>query len=178
MNRIALYPGTFDPVTHGHMDIIERASKIYDEVVVGVAHSGGKRPLFSVKERMSMLKKAVSRIKNVRVEEFGGLVVDYARKKKMRVIIRGLRMISDFELEFQMALTNRKLAGDIETIFMMTSDSYAYLSSKLIKEVVALGADVKKFVPAFVAEELEKKLSRHCYRVTGSRKTKRSTGKK
>jgi len=158
MNRIALYPGTFDPVTHGHMDIIERASKIYDKVVVGVAHSGEKRPLFNVKERISMLKKATSRIKNVSVEDFKELVVDYARKKKIRVIIRGLRMISDFEFEFQMALTNRKLAGDIETIFMMTSDSYAYLSSKLIKEVVALGADVKKFVPSFVAGELKRKL--------------------
>jgi len=178
MNRIALYPGTFDPVTHGHMDIIERASKIYDKVVVGVAHSSGKRPLFSVKERTSMLKKSTSRIKNVRVEDFDGLVVNYARKKKIRVIIRGLRMISDFEFEFQMALTNRKLAGDIETIFMMTSDSYAYLSSKLIKEVVALGANVKKFVPSFVAEELKRKLSRHCYRVTGSRKAKIPTGKK
>jgi len=160
MNRIALYPGTFDPVTRGHMDIIERASKIYDEVVVGVAHSLGKRPLFSVKERMAMLKKAVSYIKNVRVEDFDGLVVDHARKKKIRVIIRGLRMISDFEFEFQMALTNRKLTGDVETIFMMTSDNYAYLSSKLIKEVVALGADVEKFVPSFVAEKLKKKLKK------------------
>ncbi len=158
MNRIALYPGTFDPVTRGHMDIIKRASKIYDEVVVGVAHSGGKKPLFSVRERVSMLVKASSRIKNVRVKDFDGLVVDYAKKNKIRVIIRGLRMISDFELEFQMALTNRKLAGNIETIFMMTSDSYAYLSSKLIKEVVELGADVKRFVPAFVAGALKRKL--------------------
>lgn len=178
MNRKALYPGTFDPVTRGHMDIIERASRIYDRVLVGVAHSREKRPLFSVKERVSMLKKAASHLKNVRVEDFDGLVVDYARGKKIRVIIRGLRMISDFELEFQMALTNRKLAEDIETIFMMTNDNYAYLSSRLIKEVVTHGADVEKFVAPFVANELRKKLSRHCYRVTGSRKTKKSTGKK
>ncbi|MGB2705679.1 MAG: pantetheine-phosphate adenylyltransferase [Candidatus Omnitrophota bacterium] len=160
MNRKALYPGTFDPLTRGHMDIIKRASRIYDEVLVGVAHSSEKKPLFSVKERVSMLKSAASPFKNVRVEDFEELVVDYAKKKKIRVIIRGLRMVSDFELEFQMALTNRKLAGDIETIFMMTSDSYAYLSSKLIKEVVRLGADVEKFVPSSVADELKKKLAK------------------
>ena len=161
MNRKAIYPGTFDPVTRGHMDIIERASRIYDGVLVGVAHSGEKHPLFSVEERVAMLKSAASGFKNVRVENFDGLVIDYAKKKKVRVIIRGLRMISDFEFEFQMALTNRKLAKDIETIFMMTSDSYAYLSSKLIKEVVSHGANIEKFVPPFVAAELRKKLHRH-----------------
>lgn len=160
MNRRALYPGTFDPVTFGHMDIIERASKIYDEVLVGVAHGKGKNPLFSVKERVSFLRKAVKPFKNVRVEDFNGLVVAYVKEKGMRVIIRGLRMISDFEFEFQMALTNRKLSREIETIFMMTGDSFAYLSSKLIKEVVTLGADVTDFVPGFVADALKKKLCR------------------
>lgn len=160
MNRSALYPGTFDPVTYGHLDIIERASRIYDEVLVSVAHSEEKKPLFSVKERVSMLKEATGHLGNVGVEDFEGLVVEYAKKKKMRVIIRGLRMISDFEFEFQMALTNRKLAEEIETIFMMTSDNYSYLSSKLIKEAVTLGADVKSFVPPFVADKLKEKLSR------------------
>ena len=161
MNRKALYPGTFDPVTYGHLDIIQRASRIYDKVFVGVAHSQEKKPLFSMKERVAMLKKATLNIKNVEVEDFNGLVVDYAKAKKTRVIIRGLRMISDFEFEFQMALTNRKLAKEVETIFMMTSDSYSYLSSKLIKEAVSLGADVKSFVPPFVADKLREKLSKH-----------------
>jgi len=158
VTRKVIYPGTFDPVTYGHLDIIERASRIYDRVFVGVAHSKEKKTLFSVKMRVSMLKKAIPHLKNVEVEDFGGLVVDYAKKKETRVIIRGLRMLSDFEFEFQMALTNRKLAEEIETIFMMTSDSYAYLSSKLIKEAVSLGADVKDFVPSFVAESLKEKL--------------------
>ena len=160
MNRKAIYPGTFDPVTYGHMDIIERASRIYDQVFVGVAHSHGKKPLFNVKERVSMLKNATGKLDNVSVEDFEGLVVDYAEKKKSCVIIRGLRMISDFEFEFQMALTNRKLNKDVETIFMMTSDSYSYLSSKLIKETVSMGANVKDFVPDFVAEKLKEKLSK------------------
>ena len=161
MNRKALYPGTFDPVTYGHLDIMERASRIYDRVFIGVAHSKEKKPLFSVEERVSMLKDATKHLKNLEIQDFKGLVVDYAKTKKTCVIIRGLRMISDFEFEFQMALTNRKLATDIETIFMMTSDSYAYLSSKLIKEAVSLGADVKSFVPATVAKKLKTKLSKH-----------------
>jgi len=158
MNRKALYPGTFDPVTYGHLDIIERASRIYDRVFIGVAHSRDKRPLFSVKERVSMLRDTTKYLKNVEIEDFKGLVVGHAKRKKTCVIIRGLRMISDFEFEFQMALTNRKLAEDIETIFMMTNDSYAYLSSKLIKEAVSLGADVKSFVPLSVAKKLKIKL--------------------
>ena len=158
MNRKVVYPGTFDPVTYGHLDIIERASRIYDRVFVGVAHSPEKKPLFSVRERVSMLKRATAHLKNVEIGDFGGLVIDYAKKKKTHVIIRGLRMISDFEFEFQMALTNRKLAKGIETIFMMTGDNYAYLSSKLIKEAVSLGANVKDFVPPFVAKSLKEKL--------------------
>jgi len=160
VNRRAIYPGTFDPITYGHLDVIERASRIYDEVIIGVAHNEDKNPLFSINERVAILRKATSKFKNVTVEDFKGLVVAYAREKKIRVIIRGLRMISDFEYEFQMALTNRKLAEDIETIFMMTGDNFAYLSSKLIKEAVKLGADVKSFVPNFVADALEKKLKK------------------
>lgn len=158
MNRKALYPGTFDPVTYGHIDVIKRSSRLYDWVFVGVAHSKDKKPLFTVAERVAMLKKATSSLKNVDVGDFDGLVVKHARRKKTRVIIRGLRVLSDFEIEFQMALTNRKLAGDIETIFMMTNENYAYLSSRLIKETVTMGADAGKFVPPFVALKLAKKL--------------------
>ena len=158
MNRKAVYPGTFDPVTHGHIDVIERASRIFDRVFVAVAHSHEKKPLFSIKERLSMLEEATKHLDNVKVEDFSGLVIDYVRRKKSMIIIRGLRMISDFEYEFQMALTNRKLAGDIETIFMMTNENYSYLSSKLIKEALTLGADIENFVPGFVAKKLKSKL--------------------
>src|SRR3989338_3102419 len=144
---IAVYPGTFDPVTYGHIDIIKRASKIYDKVIVAVAHNDDKNPLFTVEERVSMLKDAARLLKNVIVDDFDGLVVDYVKSKGSRVMIRGIRMISDFEYEFQMALTNRKLSEEIETIFMMPHESYSYISSKLIKEAASLGADVGKFVP-------------------------------
>ena len=158
MIRKAIYPGTFDPVTYGHLDIVERAARLYDKVVIAVAHSTEKAPLFSVDERVAMLKDAVSRYDNVEVEDFDGLVVDYAVNKSSKVVIRGLRMISDFEYEFQMALTNRKLNSDIETVFMMPKESYSYLSSKLIKEVAKLGADVSKFVPENVEKKLKEKL--------------------
>jgi len=158
-SRIAVYPGTFDPVTYGHIDIIKRAAKIYDKVIVAVAHNEDKGPLFSVEERVSMLKDSVRPIKNVVVDDFNGLVVDYVRSVGSRVMIRGLRMISDFESEFQMALTNRKLSGDIETIFMMPNESYSYISSKLMKEAARLGADVKNFIPKKVQILLKKKLT-------------------
>ena len=161
MNRKAVYPGSFDPVTYGHIDIIKRASRLYDTVYVAIAHSTDKKPLFSVSERVGMVKKAAAPMKNVIVEDFRGLVVDYVRKKKSRVILRGLRMISDFEYEFQMALTNRKLAGDIETIFMMPNENFSYLSSKLIKEAGALGADISAFVPLFVFNALKKKIGKN-----------------
>ena len=158
-SRIAVYPGTFDPVTYGHIDIIKRAARIYDKVVVAVAHNEDKRPLFSVEERVSMLKDSVRPLKNVIVDDFDGLVVDYVKSKGSRVMIRGLRMISDFESEFQMALTNRKLSGDIETIFMMPNESYSYISSKLMKEAAKLGADVKNFIPKKVQVLLKNKLT-------------------
>ena len=157
-SRIAVYPGTFDPVTYGHIDIIKRAAKIYDKVIVAVAHNEDKNPLFSVEERVSMLKDSVRPLKNVIVDDFNGLVVDYVKRKGSRVMIRGLRMISDFESEFQMALTNRKLSEDIETIFMMPNESYSYISSKLMKEAAKLGADVKNFIPKKVQVLLKKKL--------------------
>jgi len=158
MCQIAIYPGSFDPVTYGHIDLIKRAQEIFSELIVAVAHNPHKKPLFSVKERVRMLKEATAGLKGIVVEDFDGLVVDYARKKKAKVLIRGLRMISDFEYEFQMALTNRKLAPDIETIFLMPHESYSYLSSRLLKEASSLGADLSSFVPDFVERALKKKL--------------------
>ncbi|MDD5496140.1 MAG: pantetheine-phosphate adenylyltransferase [Candidatus Omnitrophica bacterium] len=160
MKNIVVYPGTFDPITYGHIDIIKRASRIFDKVIVAVAHSESKGTLFSVEERLAMIRDSIKGTKNVVVEDFEGLVVDYVKKSGAKVMIRGLRMISDFEYELQMALTNRKLAGDIETIFMMPHESYSYISSKLIKEAVALGANVKNFVPGKVQILLKKKLKR------------------
>ncbi len=159
MNKRAIYPGTFDPVTNGHIDLIQRAKAIFPELIVAVAENPQKNPLFSVTERVEMLKKAISGIKGVEVCVFKGLVVDFARKRQSKVLVRGLRMISDFEYEFQMALTNRKLAADIETIFLMPHESYSYISSKLLKEAAFLGADLSSFLPAFVGKKLRIKLS-------------------
>jgi len=158
MKKKAVYPGTFDPVTYGHIDLIKRALKIFDTVVIAVARNAEKKPLFSVEERLAMLKQATKGMRGVEIESFDNLAVDYVRGKGSVVMIRGLRMLSDFEYEFQMALTNRKLAQDIEPIFMMPSESYSYISSKLIKEAFAFGADVKDFVPSFVTKALERKL--------------------
>ncbi len=159
MSQTAIYPGTFDPVTYGHIDLIKRALEIFPKVIVAVAYNPHKKPLFKVEERVAMLKRATKGLKGVKVVEFEGLIVDYARKHKANVLIRGLRMISDFEYEFQMALTNRKLASDIETIFLMPHESYSYLSSKLLKEAGSLGADLSSFVPGFVEKALKEKLS-------------------
>lgn len=158
MKNIAIYPGSFDPITYGHLDIIKRAVKVFDKVIVAVAHDSEKDPLFSVLERVELLKKATSTIKGVEIDDFHGLVVDYVKRKNLRVVIRGLRMISDFEYEFQMALTNRKLSKEVETVFMMPSESYSYLSSKLIKEAASLGANLKGFVPVFVEKAIKSKL--------------------
>lgn len=156
----AVYPGTFDPVTYGHIDLIKRACRLFDEVIVAVGHNPDKRPLFTVEERVALLRQATRSLPGVVVEGFDSLVVNYVRRKKAHVMLRGLRMVSDFEYEFQMALTNRKLAGQVETIFMMPSESYAYLSARLIKEAAALGADVSAFVPPVVAAALRRKLGR------------------
>ena len=160
MTRTAIYPGTFDPVTFGHLDVVRRVASLYDRVFMAVAVSEEKSPFFSVEERVTMLREALaaSGIDNVQVESFEGLVVDYARNKGSRVVIRGLRMISDFEYEFQMALTNRKIAPSIETVFMMPNEDYSYLSSKLIKEIARLGADVSAFVPDNVKIKLKGKM--------------------
>jgi pantetheine-phosphate adenylyltransferase len=160
MKSRAIYPGTFDPVTYGHIDLIKRARKIFDEVIVAVAHNPGKDPLFTVEERVQFLQRATRSLRGIVVDHFDSLVVDYVRSKKGRVMIRGLRMLSDFEYEFQMALTNRKLSDEVETIFMMPSESYAYVSARLIKEAGAFGADLSAFIPPYVAEALRRKLHR------------------
>ncbi|MBN1794720.1 MAG: pantetheine-phosphate adenylyltransferase [Candidatus Omnitrophica bacterium] len=157
----AVYPGTFDPVTYGHIDIIKRAHLLFDEVIVACAENAEKATLFTLEERIAMLREATEGIAGVSVEPFYGLVVDFVRTKKINVMIRGLRMISDFEYEFQMALTNRRLDDTIETIFMMPSEQYSFLSSKLIKEAAGLGATgLVSFIPAFVEERLQRKLHR------------------
>ena len=156
-----IYPGTFDPVTYGHIDLIKRALGMFDEVIVAVAHrTTDKSPLFSVRERVDFLKQATKDMPGVTVEEFEGLVVEYARQKKAGAMIRGVRMISDFEYEFQMALTNRKLDGSVETIFLMPHESYAYISSRLIKEVAQLNGDISSFVPDFVLKAIKKKFAK------------------
>jgi pantetheine-phosphate adenylyltransferase len=155
MKKIAVYAGSFDPVTYGHIDIIRRAARIFDQIIVAVAHNTEKEPLFSVNERISMLKKVIHNIPNVKVDDFVGLVVDYVSKSGANVLIRGLRMVSDFEYEFQMALTNRKLNEKIETIFLMPNEAYSYLSSTLIKEAASLGADISNFVPVFIEKKLK-----------------------
>ena len=156
----AIYPGTFDPVTYGHIDLIKRAAKIFDEVIVAVAHNPGKGPLFSVKERVTLLQQVTRNVRGVKIDSFDSLVVDYCRRKQARVMIRGLRMLSDFEYEFQMALTNRKLAPDVETLFLMPHETYAYVSARLIKEAAVLGADLSAFVPPAVEAAVKRKLAR------------------
>lgn len=158
MKECAVYPGTFDPVTNGHIDLIRRAMAIFPRVIVGVAENPGKGTLFSVEERVAMLREATRRWPAVKVEPFDGLVVAFARRHRTRVILRGLRMLSDFEYEFQMALTNRKLDPGLETVFMMPSEEHSYISSRLIKEAAALGARLKGFVPALVERRLKGKL--------------------
>ena len=158
MKSRAIYPGTFDPVTYGHIDLIQRARKIFDEVIVAVAHNPGKCPLFTVEERVALLRHATRSLRGVSVDHFDSLVVEYARRKGTRVVIRGLRMLSDFEYEFQMALTNRKLSSAVETIFLMPSESFSYVSARLLKEAGELGADLSAFVPSFVARALREKL--------------------
>ena len=155
--RRAIYPGSFDPITNGHLDVIERARKLFDEVVVAVAHNDEKQPLFSLQDRLDLLSQTAGKIDNVRIAEFEGLLVDFARKQEAGVVIRGLRAISDFEFEFQMALMNRKLDPAVETIFLMPKEEYTYLSSRIVKEIARLGGDVSGFVPACVAKALSRK---------------------
>ena len=147
----AIYPGSFDPITYGHIDIIRRAADIFDELTVSVLNNKGKTPLFSVDERVNIIKKVTGDLPNVTVESYDGLLVDYCEKNKARVIIRGLRAITDFEFELQLAQTNRKLNEKVDTVFLTTSLEYAYLSSSTVKEVASFGGDISKFVPGFIA---------------------------
>lgn len=155
----AAYLGTFDPITNGHIDVIKRASRVFGGLLIGAARRNvEKDPLFTTDERVVMLKEAVKDMKDVEVESFDGLAVDYMAKKGINIIVRGLRMISDFEYEFQMALTNRKLNDKIETVFLMPNADYSFISSRLIKEAAMLGADLSYFVPDFVQAILKKKM--------------------
>lgn len=158
--RRAIYPGSFDPVTNGHLDVISRARKLFDEIIVAVAHNDEKQPLFTLEERLTLLHDAIDKLDNVRVAQFDGLLVEFAAAQKGTAVIRGLRAVSDFEFEFQMALMNRKLADSVETIFLMPKEEYTYLSSRLVKEIARLGGDVSGFVPKSVAEALKTKFVR------------------
>jgi pantetheine-phosphate adenylyltransferase len=159
MKSLAIYPGTFDPLTLGHVDLMKRAARLFKRVIIAITARPRKATLFTAEERLAMAKKLASQIPNLEAEVFDGLLVDYVRKKGAGVIIRGLRAFSDFEYEFQMALTNRQLAPDIETLFMMPKDTLSYISSTLVREVAALGGDTSKFVPDFVQSELKKKIA-------------------
>jgi len=158
MPRKAIYPGSFDPVTYGHIDIIQRAARIYDKVIVAVADNTRKKALFTVEERCEFLRESTRDIDNVEIESFDGLIIDYADSKDVKVLIRGLRVISDFEYELQMALTNRRLNENIETLFLMPSEKQAFVSSALIKEAGKLGADLSSFVPKVVEKKLKERL--------------------
>ena len=162
---IAIYPGSFDPLTNGHVDIIQRGSGLFDKIVVAILVNIEKSPLFTVPERVEIARKVFANYANVEVDTFDGLLVDYARSRQASVIVRGLRAVSDFEYEMQMALMNRRLNPDVETVFMMPAEPYTYLSSRLVKEVVALGGSVTGLVPTVVEDRLRaKKLARQTLR--------------
>lgn len=158
--RKVIYPGSFDPLTNGHLDVIQRAAKLFDEVIVAVARNESKHPLFTLDERKQLVVKSVRHLPNVTADSFEGLLMSYAEKCKAQAVIRGLRAVSDFEFEFQLALMNRKLNERIETIFMMPKDTYTFLSSRIVKEIAQLGGDVSAFVPAHVRTALLAKLNR------------------
>ncbi len=157
--RTAIYPGSFDPLTNGHLDVIQRAAKLFDRVVVAVAKNDAKHPLFTLAERLALVKQAVRHLPHVEADTFDGLLIEYVVRRKAQAIVRGLRAVSDFEFEFQLALMNRKLNENIETIFMMPKDTYTFLSSRIVKEIARLGGDVSAFVPAHVRTALAKKFS-------------------
>ena len=156
---VAVYPGTFDPITNGHLDIVRRAAKLFDRIIIGVYEKSNKHLIFSTKERVELVRRAVASISNVEVKSFSGLTVDFTRKEKAQVMIRGLRMNADFEKEFEMALMNRKLAPDLDLFCLMASQEYQFLSSSLLKEVARLGGNISDLVPEHVAEALRKKVN-------------------
>jgi pantetheine-phosphate adenylyltransferase len=155
--RTVIYPGSFDPLTNGHLDVIHRATKLFDRVIVAVAHSESKHPMFTLEARVEMVKEALRGWPNLEADSFEGLLIDYVERRSAQAVIRGLRAVSDFEFEFQMALMNRKLNERIETIFMMPKDTYTFLSSRIVKEIAQLGGDVSTFVPAHVQAALVEK---------------------
>ncbi len=160
--KIGVYPGTFDPVTYGHLDILKRASKIFDKVVVCVAYNVHKNPLLSLDERVKLLKENIEnlKLKNIEIDSFSGLLVDYLKKRNIKVIIRGLRAVTDFDYEFAYACMNRKLNPEVETVFLMSSEKYLFISSSLVKEVIRLGGDISEYVPENVVQLLKQKLRR------------------
>lgn len=160
MKHVAVYPGTFDPVTNGHVDLVERSLIIFDEVIVAIAENPKKKPLFSIRERVAMFKKVTSQYNRVVIEGFDGLLVDYVRKKGAVAIVRGLRAVSDFEYEMQMALMNRRLDNRIETVFMMPNEEYSFITSTIVKEAASYGGDVSSLVPPIVVQKLKEKFER------------------
>lgn len=166
--RIAIYPGTFDPITNGHLDILERALRLFDKVIITIARNSAKNPLFSEKERLEMIRQSIRTLKGVEVDCFDGLLVEYAKGKKATAVVRGLRAISDFEYELQMALMNRKLDEDFVTVFLMPNEKYTYLNSSIIREIARHDGDVKDFVPPYVLEKLTKKMHGGKSRGTGT----------
>jgi pantetheine-phosphate adenylyltransferase len=156
--RTVIYPGSFDPFTHGHLDIVQRAARLFDQVIVAVAVNDTKSPLFSQKERLEFVRLSTQELANVTVDMFDGLLVEYVERRGGQAVIRGLRAVSDFEFEFQLALMNRKLNERVETIFMMPKDTYTFLSSRIVKEIARLGGDVQTFVPPQVVTALQRKL--------------------
>jgi pantetheine-phosphate adenylyltransferase len=159
--RVAVYPGSFDPLTNGHVDIILRGARLFDRIIVAILRNAEKNPLFTLEERESMAREVFREYENVEVEVFDGLLVDYAEQRQASVIVRGLRAVSDFEFELQMALMNRRLGPDIETVFMMPAEQYTYVSSRLIKEVFALGGPITGLVPEVVEEHLREKRAKN-----------------
>ena len=158
--KIAVYPGSFDPVTNGHLDVIERALKIIDKVIVTVGDNPGKKPTFTIEERMEMLKECTKDMKNVEIDSFSGLLLNYVKNKNSKIIIRGLRAVSDFDFEFQRALMNRVVDEDIETIFIMTKEHYVYLNSSIVKEMAMFGGKINGLVPNIVEKKLREKFSK------------------
>lgn len=157
--RTAVYPGTFDPMTNGHLDLVQRASQIFDQVIIAIARNDKKTPLFSFDERTELAQESLSGLTNIEVDGFDGLLVDYAKSKQAGVIIRGLRAVSDFEFEFQMALANRKLDNQVETLFLMPNEDYTFISSSIVKDIARHGGDCDQFVPDAVARALRKKFA-------------------
>ncbi|HAT4315099.1 TPA: pantetheine-phosphate adenylyltransferase [Clostridium perfringens] len=156
--RVGVYPGSFDPITKGHLDLIERATSKFDKVIVAVLININKKGMFSIEERVNLIEKCVAKYNNVEVKSFNGLLIDFVRKEKADVIIKGLRSVTDFEYEFQMALMNRELANEVETVFMVTSPNYSYISSSAIKQVASFNGEIKNFVPKEIVEDLEERI--------------------